>query len=228
MKQYNANILLVDQDHNYRTSLCNALSDCGYSVHETETAGEAIQHLQDYSNYDLVIWVPLSPAEILSFLEALREETSCPVLAVFRELSSEHRLTAYASGADDCIQTSISEEEMLAKVTALLRRYNEYRGKVISAYSVHFNPEARIVMKNGKKLDLTDLELNILEYLYNKNGEVASIPEIYEQVWGEKYFPGSNNAVMVHILNLRKKIEENMSHPTIIRTVWGKGYRLCL
>ena len=83
-------------------------------------------------------------------------------------------------------------------------------------------------MKNGKKLDLTDLELNILEYLYNKNGEVASIPEIYEQVWGEKYFPGSNNAVMVHILNLRKKIEENMSHPTIIRTVWGKGYRLCL
>ena len=150
MKQYNANILLVDQDHNYRTSLYNALSDCGYSVHETETAGEAIQHLQDYSNYDLVIWVPLSPAEILSFLEALREETSCPVLAVFRELSSEHRLTAYASGADDCIQTSISEEEMLAKVTALLRRYNEYRGKVISAYSVQFNPEARIVMKNGK------------------------------------------------------------------------------
>lgn len=228
MKKNNATILLIDQDHSYRASVCSSLLPLDYTVHEAETVGEALHRLQDYSSYDLVIWVPASPPEIPSFLEGLREETNCPVLAVFRDLTFEHRLTAYASGADDCIQTSITEDELLAKVSALVRRFREYRGKVISSSSIQINPEARTVMKDGKKLELTDLELNILEYLYFKNGEVASIPEIYEQVWGEKYFPGSNNAVMVHILNLRKKLEENMSHPKIIRTVWGKGYRLCL
>ena len=228
MKRNIASILLIDQDHSYRSSVCSSLMPLDYTVHEAETVGEALHRIQDYGNYDLVIWVPASPAEIPSFLEGLREKTNCPVLAVFRDLSYEHRLTAYVSGADDCIQISITEDELLAKVAALIRRFQDYRGKIVSASSIQINPETRTVMKNGEKLELTDLELNILEYLYYKNGEVASIPEIYEQVWGEKYFPGSNNAVMVHILNLRKKLEENMSHPKVIRTVWGKGYRLCL
>ena len=72
------------------------------------------------------------------------------------------------------------------------------------------------------------MELNILEYMFTQKGKVVSIQDIYENVWGEKFFSQSSNTVMVHILNLRKKLEDDTSHPRIIRTVWGKGYKLCV
>ena len=72
---------------------------------------------------------------------------------------------------------------------------------------------------------LTDTELRLLEFLYNNKGNVMSIKDIYEAVWEEKYLPNSNNTVMVFMLGLRKKIEEDYANPKHIITIWGKGYK---
>ena len=79
---------------------------------------------------------------------------------------------------------------------------------------------------SGKDVTLTDTEYAILEYLLKNRGSTVTAAELYESVWKERFLPGSGNTVMVHVLNLRRKIEEMPSAPKIIRTVWGKGYQI--
>ena len=119
------------------------------------------------------------------------------------------------------------------KVDALTRRYNSYSVKAetsadaIKLYGgVLLVPEHREVMKNGSSVDVRDKELEVLIYLARNRGRVVSPAELYEQVWGEMPLPSSNNTITVHILNLRRKLEDNPSAPKLIRTVWGRGYQI--
>lgn len=73
---------------------------------------------------------------------------------------------------------------------------------------------------------MTDTEYAILEFLLKNRGMTVTAAELYEAVWQEKFLPGSGNTVMVHVLNLRRKIEENPSSPKIVRTIWGRGYQI--
>ena len=82
------------------------------------------------------------------------------------------------------------------------------------------------VKSAGKDVLLTDTEYAILEHLLKNRGKTVTAADMYEAVWKEKFLPGSANTVMVHVLNLRRKIEENPSNPRIVRTVWGKGYQI--
>ena len=75
-------------------------------------------------------------------------------------------------------------------------------------------------------LELTETEFSILQCLAQNRGRVVPVRTIYETVWHETYMPASNNTVMVHIVNLRKKLEEDPANPRLIRTVWGKGYQI--
>ena len=159
---------------------------------------------------------------------SLRTISYLPVLYLFHGLNLNQKLDAYAAGADDILEVPYQKEVFLTKLESLLRRYLVYRGKIIEFHGIQIDHEKRIITKNGDLLDLTDLELNILEYMFSQKGKVVSIQDIYENVWGEKFFSQSSNTVMVHILNLRKKLEDDTSHPRIIRTVWGKGYKLCV
>ena len=79
---------------------------------------------------------------------------------------------------------------------------------------------------SGRTVALTDTEYAILEYLLKNRGTTVTAPALYEAVWQEKFLPGSGNTVMVHVLNLRRKIEDNPSSPKIVRTIWGKGYQI--
>jgi DNA-binding response OmpR family regulator len=81
------------------------------------------------------------------------------------------------------------------------------------------------VIRNGQRIELTDKEFAILRFFFRNRGKTLDVQTVYEGVWGEKYMPSSNNTVMVHILNLRKKLEPDPANPKLIRTVWGKGYQ---
>ena len=122
-----------------------------------------------------------------------------------------------------------SHDELLAKVGSLLRRYKEYRGKPEAALAVEnleIDFATHSVKNAGTPVSLTDTEYAILEYLLHNRGTTVTTPDLYEAVWKERFLPGSGNTVMVHVLNLRRKIEDNPSSPKIVRTVWGKGYQI--
>ena len=82
------------------------------------------------------------------------------------------------------------------------------------------------IIRDGVSIELTETEFEILTFLAAQRGSVVSVERIYENVWHEKYMPSSSNTVMVHIVNLRKKLEDDPANPRLIRTVWGKGYQI--
>ena len=122
-----------------------------------------------------------------------------------------------------------SHGELLMKVDSLLRRYRVYKGKVTGKQlksDVVLDEENRRILRGGEALELTETEYSILQFLADHRGSVVSVAQIYEGVWHEKYMPASNNTVMVHIVNLRKKLEDDPANPRLIRTIWGKGYQI--
>lgn len=81
-------------------------------------------------------------------------------------------------------------------------------------------------MKNGQELNLTETEYQILRLMLRYRGKLFSAQNLYESIWEEPFFYSSNNTVMVHIRRLREKIEDDPQNPKILKTVWGKGYRI--
>ena len=143
--------------------------------------------------------------------------------------AEQDRVRAYQSGGDDFHSKPFSQAELLAKISSLLRRFHEYRGKqasVLTIDNLELDFANHSVRSNGKPVVLTDTEYNILEYMVKNRGTIVTAAQLYEAVWGEKFLSGSGNTVMVHVLNVRRKIEENPSNPRILRTVWGRGYQI--
>ena len=114
-----------------------------------------------------------------------------------------------------------------------MRRYHVYGGKeearedgYLSAHGLRVNRRFNEVFKNGRELALTELEYQMLRLMFEYRGKIFSAENLYESVWGEPYFSVSANTVMVHIRKLRAKIEDDPQNPQIVKTVWGKGYRV--
>ena len=222
-------ILIVDDDPDIRKVLRLLLQGL-YSVSEAAGGSEAVRLIQEEKDTDLIILDVMMPdMDGYETCDALRAYTNAPVLFLTAKSAEADRISAYRSGGDDFLSKPFSQDELLAKITSLLRRYKEYRGKPDAALAIE-NLEvdfaARTVISNGQPVQLTDTEFSILEHLLRNRGTTVTAPELYEGVWKEKFLPGSGNTVMVHVLNLRRKIEENPSSPKIIRTVWGKGYQI--
>ena len=222
-------ILIVDDDPDIRKVLRLLLQGL-YTVREAAGGSEALRLIQEQKDTDLIILDVMMPdMDGYETCDALRAYTNAPVLFLTAKSAEADRISAYRSGGDDFLSKPFSQDELLAKVTSLLRRYKEYRGKPDAALAIE-NLEvdfaARTVVSNGQPVQLTDTEFSILEHLLRNRGTTVTAPELYEGVWKEKFLPGSGNTVMVHVLNLRRKIEENPSSPKIIRTVWGKGYQI--
>ncbi len=222
-------IMIVDDDPDIRRVLRLLLQNL-YSVSEAADGPEAVRLIQEQKDTDLIILDVMMPGmDGYEVCDALRAYTNAPVLFLTAKSAEADRISAYRSGGDDFLSKPFSQDELLAKVASLLRRYKEYRGKPDAALAIE-NLEvdfaSRSVVSNGQPVSLTDTEFSILEHLLRNRGSTVTAPELYEAVWKERFLPGSGNTVMVHVLNLRRKIEENPSSPKIIRTVWGKGYQI--
>lgn len=222
-------ILIVDDDPDIRKVLCLLLQN-QYTVSEAPDGSSAIAFLQAERDVDLILLDVMMPGmDGYETCDALRQFCNAPVLFLTAKSAQSDRISAYRSGGDDFLSKPFSQEELLAKVGSLLRRYKEYRGKPDAALAIE-NLEVdfatRSVTNAGRPVQLTDTEFAILEHLLHKRGSTVTAPELYEAVWKEKFMPSSANTVMVHVLNLRRKIEANPSSPKIVRTIWGKGYQI--
>ena len=222
-------ILIVDDDPDIRKVLSLLLKD-SYFVAEAADGAEAVSYMQANPDTDLVVLDVMMPRmDGLETCAKLREFSNAPVLFLTAKSAERDRVAAYQSGGDDFLSKPFSQAELLAKIGSLLRRYQQYRGKpasVLSIEGLELDLAGRGVKVNGRAVTLTDTEYAILEYLVKNRGKVVTAAELYEAVWGEKFLSGSGNTVMVHVLNVRRKIEENPSKPKILRTVWGRGYQI--
>ena len=227
-------ILVVDDEIEIRNVLRLLLEGAGYTVELAADGESAIELVRADAGIDLCIMDVMMPKK--SGVEAtleIRKFSPVPILFLTAKSLNSDKEAAYSSGGDDYLVKPFSSRELLMKVEALTRRYNSYSGKsegtgeIIRLFGgVLLSPETRDVTKNGNAVDIRDKELELLIYLAKNRGRVVSPAELYEGVWGEMSLPSSNNTITVHILNLRRKLEDNPSAPKIIRTVWGKGYQI--
>ena len=224
-----AHILIVDDDPDIRKVLTLLLQE-SYQVAQAADGKAALQYLQTHPETDLVVLDVMMPGmDGFETCEKIREFSTLPILFLTAKSAEADRLSAYSTGGDDFLSKPFSQGEFLAKVRSLLRRWTDYRGKPAAALvlgNLEVDLGQRSVKNAGRDVTLTDTEYAILEHLLKNRGRTVTAAGMYEAVWKEKFLPGSGNTVMVHVLNLRRKIEENPSSPKIIRTVWGKGYQI--
>ena len=228
--EQNVCILVVDDEQDIRRIIRILLESSGYQVAEAPNGLAAVEYIRQQPNVDLVLMDIMMPG--LNGIEAsraIRERCSAPILFLTAKTQERDKLEAYQAGGDDYLAKPFSHAELMMKVESLLRRYRVYKGKTsgqLLRADVMLDEPGRRVLRGGRPVELTETEFEILQFLAHHRGQVVSVEQIYNGVWNEKYMPSSTNTVMVHIVNLRKKLERDPSNPRLIRTVWGKGYQL--
>ena len=228
--EQNVCILVVDDEQDIRRIIRILLESSGYQVAEAPNGLAAVEYIRQQPNVDLVLMDIMMPG--LNGIEAsraIRERCSAPILFLTAKTQERDKLEASQAGGDDYLAKPFSHAELMMKVESLLRRYRVYKGKTsgqLLRADVMLDEPGRRVLRGGRPVELTETEFEILCFLAARRGSVVSVEQIYEGVWHEKYMPSSTNTVMVHIVNLRKKLEEDPANPRLIRTVWGKGYQI--
>lgn len=164
----------------------------------------------------------------------IRKKSNAPILFLTAKTQESDKTLGFSSGGDDYLSKPFSYNELTTRVKALLRRYYIYQGKVdkynmtenkIIYNNIVIDPNNETVFLDNKQIELTYIEYQILYLLLSNRKHIYSTQALYEKIWNEPYYYSANNTIMVHIRNLRKKIESDPQNPKIIKTIWGKGYR---
>lgn len=214
-------ILVADDDRSICTLIKLILEKEGFEVSCLFDGESVVNEIAAGGKYDLIILDIMMPGMLgTNAAKKIKDICDTPIIFITARSSDEDKIEAYDSGADDYLCKPFSSVEFVLRVKAVLKRTKtEYKEEIKFLHS-----EKSVVIQ-GNKILLTDTELRLLEFLYNNKGSVMSIKDIYEAVWEEKYLPNSNNTVMVFMLGLRKKIEDDYANPKHIITIWGKGYK---
>lgn len=244
-------ILIVDDNSEIREVINILLSGEGYEVSEAGNGAEALEKIQQ-EEYDLIILDVMMPGlNGYQTCMEIRKNSNAPVLFLSARSQVEDKTMGFSSGGDDYLPKPFSYNELVGRVKALMRRYQVYQGKeqskaqegerrnrqameqekgieqekVIELSGLRIEEKQQRVFRDGVEIELTDMEFSILFLLAENRRQIFSAQRIYESVWQESYYYGASNTVMVHIRNLRNKVEKDPHNPQIIKNIWGKGYR---
>lgn len=224
-------ILFADDDPEIREVVHLLLSSEGYEIIEAADGDEAVAKLD--ASVDLVILDVMMPGRSgIAACAEIRKKYTVPILFLTAKSQDSDKTMGFSAGGDDYLAKPFSYAELTARVKAMLRRYRIYRGKdedtpaadSIKLPGLSIRTDRNEVTRSGELIPLTDLEYRILLLLAQNRRQTFSAQQIYERIWQEPYFYSANNTVMVHIRNLRKKLELDAKMPHYVKNVWGKGY----
>jgi DNA-binding response OmpR family regulator len=227
-------ILIVEDDMHIAELLCMHLHDEGYDV-EHAADGEAGVRLLERGSWDaLVLDLMLPGVDGLEICRRARTMTRyTPIIITSARSSEVHRILGLELGADDYLAKPFSVLELVARVRALLRRADALARNArldagaLELGDMRIDPLAREVEVEGRAVELTPREFDLLYFFARHPGKVFSRLELLNQVWGYCH-DGYEHTVNTHINRLRLKIEADPAHPRRILTVWGRGYKFSL
>ena len=220
------NLLLVDDDAELTSLLGEFLRREGFTVeavHEGNRGLEAALEL----GFDLVILDVMLPGmDGFEILRRLRQKSKVPVLMLTARGEDVDRIVGLELGADDYLAKPFNPRELVARIRAILRRFEPRSaapGNRIEANGISLDPGTREVFANGKRIDLTTFEFDILEMLMRSAGRVLSRDALMENFYNRKATP-FDRSIDMHISHLRKKLEGG---DDLIKTIRGVGYQFC-
>ena len=219
-------ILVVDDEKTLVKGMKFNLENEGYEV-ECAYDGAAALELAREGRFDLLILDVMMPE--MDGIEAcmkIREFSNVPIIMLTAKSEDADKLMGFESGADDYLTKPFNILELKARVRALLRRaagVQRSQGSLLTVGKITLNTEERVAIRDGKTVDLTAKEYDLIELLMRNPRRVYSRENLMNVVWGYTY-AGDYRTVDVHIRRLREKLEENPAEPDHIMTKWGVGY----
>lgn len=222
-------ILIVEDDMDINNLLVELLTGQNYEAVSAYSGTEALLWLEK-QNFDLVLldlMLPGMPGE--DVLEKIKKDyqDTC-VIAVSAKDDIESKIHMLRGGADDYITKPFDTEELLARVEVALRKNNKSGAKQDDIYCIRdlkLDVNNILVTLKGETVSLTKREYLILKLLMSHPNRVYTKNNIFESVWEEE-FVGEDNAVNVHISNIRQKLAKIDPEETYIQTVWGIGFKM--
>ncbi|WAM36310.1 response regulator [Caldicellulosiruptor acetigenus] len=221
-----AHILVVDDEKPIVDIIKFNLEKEGYKVTASYDGEDALNKIKA-ENFDMVLLdVMLPKLDGFSVCKKVREFSDVPIIMITAKADEVDKVLGLELGADDYITKPFGIRELIARIRANLRRTVQSAsqdGKVLKAGALTLNPETFEVKKNGKVIELTVREYELLKFLMSQKGQVFSREELLEKVWDYEYY-GDVRTVDVTVRRLREKIEDNPSEPNFILTKRGIGY----
>lgn len=221
-------ILIIEDEEDLVKGLKLNLNDEGYEVSWAFDGEEGLRKTLEESPDLIILDIMLPKMNGLDVCRKLRQKNvGVPVLMLTAKGEEIDKVVGLEIGADDYLTKPFSIRELLARIKAHLRREKREGTKVPEVYvfgHVEIDFSHFKIKKKGKEQDITSLECEILRYFIAHRGEVVTRDLLLDKIWGYEKFP-ITRTIDNHILKLRKKIEENPSHPKYILSVYGEGYR---
>ena len=222
-------LLIVDGDAAFRRELRAECEQFGYQVIEAETAADGLREFEERSPNLVLLEAVLPDGSGLDVCRSIRRsDPKVPILMVSARGEEIDVVVGLEIGADDYVIKPVRMRELLARITAHLRKARlettESSAGRLEFKDLVIDINERRIFKEGSEVDLTHTEFDLLAYLAGHAGKVMSREKILNHVWGYEY-PIETRLIDVHIRNLRRKIETNSSRPYYILAVPGIGYR---
>lgn len=228
-------ILVAEDEQNIREFVVINLKRAGYQTVEAESGDEALElYRRAGGDFDVAVLDIMMPGEhdgLAVCKELRRQSSSIGIIMLTARTQEIDKVSGLMMGADDYVTKPFSPSELVARVDAVYRRValsaknRDDPGKdELQSGEFSLNLRNRSFCKNGRQIELTQVEFQIMEYFFAHPGVALSRRDILTQVWGSGYV-GEEKIVDVNIRRLRMKVEDAPSNPDHILTVWGLGYR---
>ena len=231
----NEAILIVDDEKEITDLLEIYLKNENYLVRKFYNPLDALAYLENEPVSLAILDVMMPEMDGFTLCQKIRQKYLFPIIMLTAKIEDIDKIQGLTLGADDYIVKPFNPLEVVARVKTQLRRYKQYNANAVDtdAESTEYDekglyicPASHKCTLNGEVLPLTPFEFNIIWYLCKNHGRVVSAEELFETVWGEKFFESNNNTVMAHIARIREKMKEPPRKPKYIKTVWGVGYTI--
>ena len=224
-------ILIVEDDATLRETLRYNFERAGFAVATAADGQEALDLAAREPPDAVVLDLMLPKIDGFDVCRAIRRQSAVPILMLTARDDEVDKVVGLELGADDYVTKPFSVRELLARVRAMLRRVQMLQPadagpapRLLQAGAISVNLDEHRVYRAGQPLQLKPREFDLLAFLVQRPGRVFTREQLLSQVWEYEY-AGDSRTVDVHVRWLREKIEADPSHPTLIETVRGVGYR---
>ena len=226
------NVLVVEDEIEIRDAIEIYLKTQGYHVYKANNGQEGLNIISNQTIHLAIVDIMMPIMDGIQMTMKVRENYDFPIIMLSAKSEDIDKITGLNIGADDYVTKPFVPMELLARVSSQLRRYSRYLNVILdqqheNSYVVgglELNLDTKQVTVEGKIIKVTPIEFKILQLLMEYPGKVFSADNIYESVWQEDAI--STDTVMVHVRNLREKIEIDPKNPRYLKVVWGVGYKI--